>query len=333
MRPTGSKRPAFRLLAVLAATLLAAVLAELAFRHLPLGGRPQRGTALASEYPLMELGPDFRNRDYEPEKEPGVFRILAVGDSCAWGAGLHPEDAFPDRLSVRLAEHDPQRRYEVVNWSSPGWNTVRQFDSLRRRLDGWAPDLLLVGFVLNDAEPGRSRELEPMRTDLERRASKSALGGWLHAHSRLYHRLFEAAENLRMRRALDLYYHSLYDGESWVACRRALRRMRVMAARRQIPIVVVVFPIFDSQLDGRYRYRDLHQLVLATAAELDIRAFDLLPIYEGIDARRLAVEPFTDPHPSELAHRLAADAILWYLVRQRLIPTPQAPRPQEELDR
>jgi hypothetical protein len=45
-----------------------------------------------------------------------------------------------------------------------------------------------------------------------------------------------------------------------------------------------------------------------------------LPAYAGIDAVRLAVEPFSDPHPNELAHRIASQYLVDYLVREGLTP-------------
>ncbi len=115
-----------------------------------------------------------------------------------------------------------------------------------------------------------------------------------------------------MRRATTDYYHRLYaEGQpSWVATRRALGEMHDLAASRGIPFLMVVFPIFDSQLDRRYHYHALHETVARTANELGIDSVDLLARYVGIDAHRLALDPFLDAHPSELAHRIAATAIL-----------------------
>ena len=87
----------------------------------------------------------------------------------------------------------------------------------------------------------------------------------------------------------------------------------------------MVFPIFDSQLDHRYHYHALHETMARTANELGIDSVDLLPRYAGIDARRLALDPFLDAHPSELAHRIAATAILEELdARGWLLGAPSA---------
>ena len=129
---------------------------------------------------------------------------------------------------------------------------------------------------------------------------------------------------MRLRSELADYYQFLHgNGPGVEECRRALKGFKRIARKRGIPLVVVVFPIFDSQLDHRYRYRDAHAAIVKRMEGLDIKVIDLLPHYAGLDGRRLAVTPFTDPHPNELGHRIAADVILAYLTRWRLLPDDQ----------
>lgn len=318
MARTGTSRPVFRLLAVAFGCLFAVLIAETAMRVAPVGDT-SRSTKL--EFQHKPPGPDFRGRSYETAKKPDVFRILAVGDSYTWGHGLYPEDAYPDRLARRLRSGDPSVEYEVINWSLPGWATRDELRSLRLGMSNWSPDLLLLGFVLNDPEPWESSKLSEIRRPIQRRKPEGAISRWLYAHSRVYSGTFEALENRRMRRALVAYYHGLFEGEHWIDCQDALKKIRNLARREKIPLQVVLFPIFDSPLDHRYRYRDLHDRVRGDIRKLGIPVFDLLPVYEGIEGRRLALEPYTDPHPSELANRIAADAILRRLVNKKLIPT------------
>jgi hypothetical protein len=103
--------------------------------------------------------PGFRKPRREPGSKEGQFRIVVVGDSFAWGDGVHAEDAFPDRLEVRLNAISRGDQFEVVNWSRPGWNTVRQNRSLKDHLDWLDPDLLILSVVLNDSEPTEPEKL------------------------------------------------------------------------------------------------------------------------------------------------------------------------------
>ena len=102
---------------------------------------------------------------------------------------------------------------------------------------------------------------------------------------------------------------SLFDTDSpyWQACVEALAALRDRFLELQIPFVVAVLPGFDSPVDDDYPYRAHHDQIRETLARLGIASMDLRSLYEGVEVRRLVVTPFTDAHPNELAHRIAAD--------------------------
>lgn len=312
----------FRVLAVGLSTLAVVALAEIALRLLP-EGEAFRETAVPRRLGTPEPRPDFRGRP-DPRaapKPPGTFRILVVGDSFTWGDGVYPEDTYPRRLERRLRAHASQPRFEVVSWSRPGWNTEVALRQTRAAIDRLAPDLLILGFVLNDPEPTDRRQRRAGFRHLRRRAPEG-MSAWLHARSRLYRLLWERWENRRQRRDFLAYYQGLFaDGPRWHAAAAALRGFDALRREREIPMLLVIFPVFDSQLD-RYAYGALHTQVRLFGEELGLAVLDLLPFYRGVDARRLAAIPFTNPHPSELAHRLAADRILTELVDRGMVPLP-----------
>lgn len=309
--------------------LASLAVAELGLRLLP-AGEAYIDTSLPRLRTARWPEADFRSRVYQPEKAPGTFRILVLGDSYTWGSGLHPEDAYPDRLERRLEDLTSDVEFEVINWSSPGWSTDLAWRSIRSRLAAWSPDLLILGFVINDAEIANLSETE--REVLTPRLPESGFSGWLYRHSRAFSGIYDVFEYRRVRESLVDYYHGLFeDPEGWETCQRALRGLRKLARQHDIPFLVVVFPIFDSQLDDSYRYHELHELMAKTTQEMKIESLDLLPAYKGIDANRLALTPFTDPHPSELAQRIAADAILNDLMRRQWLPAtrPEPPPPRQ----
>jgi len=102
--------------------------------------------------PLNRAG--FRGREFLA-KEPGVFRILSLGDSCTFGIapvdqGLVLREPYPQLLerSMRLARGPG--RVEVLNAGSPGYNSYQGLLLLRTKLRGLAPDLITVRFGWND---------------------------------------------------------------------------------------------------------------------------------------------------------------------------------------
>ncbi len=307
----------FRLLAIGLGLLVAVALLEAALRLVPASPKP-RSTRVEERQKSEWHSPDRR-----PLPQPGegpLFRLVAVGDSFTWGDGVYAEDAWPARLERLLWRLELPARVEVATVSRPGWGTELEVEALARRLDSLAPDLVLLAYVLNDAEPGPGEALDRLRAPLERRQPDAGLARRLHRASALYRWSWERLENTRQRRAFLSYYRALYDDQpGWTAALGALDHLRELARARGVPVVAILFPIFDGPLDRRYPYRPLQQRVAAEMRWREFRVLDLLPVYRRVDPRRLALEPFTDAHPNELAHRLAAEAIRDYLVAEGLL--------------
>jgi hypothetical protein len=275
--------------------------------------------------------PDLRWPDLQIDPKGDAFRIVVVGDSFAWGFGVHSEDAFPYRLHNLLDMYSGGDHFEVINWSHPGWGTIHQFRSLVSELDQLQPDLLILSFVLNDPEPAKHARRSKLWPILEPQMPETGLGALLYRHSRVYYLVWSRLENTRIHRDLNAYYHDLFDGDTWKDCRWALRQIRTEAFDRDIPMALVVFPLFQGQIDDSYPYVDLHTKVRDTGESLGVPVLDLLETYWGVDGRRLAVIPFTDAHPSELAHRIASDTILEFLIEKDLLPPLDGPVPPPAL--
>jgi lysophospholipase L1-like esterase len=102
----------------------------------------------------------FRDqREYSLTKAPGTFRILVLGDSVTFGHGALYETSYPYLLEQRLREWRPDVKWEVWNLGVPGYNTAQELAYLEEVEARYSPDLVIVGFFLNDFtgfEPKRS---------------------------------------------------------------------------------------------------------------------------------------------------------------------------------
>jgi hypothetical protein len=183
----------------------------------------------------------------------------------------------------------------------------------------YAPDVVLLGYVLNDSEDAQAAEA--------RRAAEWAEPGSLgvldhSALARLVHRRIWATLENRKRVA---GYRSMYaaDAPGWQAARRALAEMGRLCHERGVPFVVVIFPLFGNPLGELYPFAELHAEVARAAEAAGARVLDLLPTYRGLRWEILVVDGVDDEHPSEVAHRLAAAAIR--PVIEELAPPPPPP--------
>lgn len=107
------------------------------------------------------------------------FRILVLGDSCAFGLGVADHETWPARLAARLSGNGLTA--EVINAGVPGYTAFQGKRFLET--SGWAlkPDLIVVGFGFNDASTWASRS----DLDTDRLLRRQGLNALL-SRSRLY---------------------------------------------------------------------------------------------------------------------------------------------------
>ena len=86
---------------------------------------------------------------YRRPKPPGVFRILLLGDSQAFGWGLDEADTLGAQLAARL-RCTGAVDVEVVNAGVPGYNAVQESAWLRARGLTYEPDCVVVLYIGND---------------------------------------------------------------------------------------------------------------------------------------------------------------------------------------
>src|SRR5262249_54876483 len=72
---------------------------------------------------------EYRDLERTLAKPAGTHRIVALGDSIAWGFGVEFEDAYPQRVERSLTRHRGEH-WEVVNLARPGMNSVEEAEQL-----------------------------------------------------------------------------------------------------------------------------------------------------------------------------------------------------------
>ena len=96
-------------------------------------------------------------------------RILVIGDSFTFGAGVEGEEAYP-RLLEGLLDSDYAGRIEVINAGVPGRYVDEYYLELKERGLPLEPDLVLVGFFVgNDIDGPDARTHVWSRVDADGR--------------------------------------------------------------------------------------------------------------------------------------------------------------------
>lgn len=91
--------------------------------------------------------------DYEPE--PGVFRIVLLGDSFMQAEQVNLHQSFAYLLEELLSRH----RVEVINLGVNGFNTAQEYQILKEEGLKYQPDLVLLAVFTQNDVPENSRDL------------------------------------------------------------------------------------------------------------------------------------------------------------------------------
>jgi lysophospholipase L1-like esterase len=94
----------------------------------------------------------FRDSEIDMPKPVDTFRVLVLGDSLTWGTGLSLPERYTDIVENRLQESIKSTHIDVVNMAKPGIPTVYQRGILYTYADQLSPDLIVVGFCINDTQ-------------------------------------------------------------------------------------------------------------------------------------------------------------------------------------
>ena len=265
----------------------------------------------AITYRINSLG--FRDLEFDAKKQPGEWRVLALGDSFTMGWGVRLEDSWPQQLeqSLRTSRRAP---VEVINGGFTCLSfSCANFDSWMER-EGlrFAPDVAIVGFCLNDFHSKvpllsyPSIPLEPV--------CGSLLLGEVVRTSQLKSAMAETRDMSKVVRA---------DPRMWNDAQAGLKRLHAVLDRAGVPMLVTILPML-SELGPRYPYARLHTMLREFCAGEGIACLDLLPMFADQNERSLWVHP-TDQHPNHKAMRIIAAGIADWLAAHNLAGSePQA---------
>ncbi len=100
----------------------------------------------------------FRSGPITTEKRPGALRIACIGDSWTFGMNVNQDATYPSRLEALLKQQRPGVDLDVMNFGVLGYSSFQGLELLKRRVLDLRPDVLLIGFGMNDSEVAGYRD-------------------------------------------------------------------------------------------------------------------------------------------------------------------------------
>jgi hypothetical protein len=230
-----------------------------------------------------------------PEPDPTrPEKIIVLGDSFTFGFGVQQDEIFPAVMQTELAATD----FDILNLAVSGYATHHEAAALKYKGLIWAPDVIIVGYVLNDPETEPIQQLPAYFATPE---------WWQYSH--VLRLVARGAKRISMLAyGGGNYYNYLHaNPATWQSVVDGFGDITAMVDPES-RVIVVIFPDLWHDWDA-YPYSDLHAQVTREAQLHDFEVIDLRQKYETYAPAELRVSG-VDGHPNWLAHELAAEAIL-----------------------
>ena len=270
---------------------------RLGFAHVP------NRSAFLMGVPVSINSHGLRDREYSRSKPPDVYRIVMLGDSTTLGWGVPAAHTVPKILEAELNKSPVPGygRFEVLNAGVGNYDTVQEVAHYLAYDRAFHPDLVILQYFINDAEP------------VPREASPWLLGrSYLLAYA--ISRLDAAMRLTGARPTWKQYYAGLYeDGRPGLeAAKQALETLAARTRADRTALLVTILPEL-RELDDGYPFAAQHQKIKDVLAAHQVPVIDLIEGLRGHGPESsLWVTP-DDPHPNAKANALVAAQVLRWI--------------------
>jgi lysophospholipase L1-like esterase len=266
----------------------------------------------------------YRGKEVTLQKPPRTFRILGLGDSVMWGAGVQDSETYLRLLERELNQSfsaTTHLRFEIVNTGVIGYSTHQELLTLQRDGIRLSPDVVVVGFELNDSYPTEDPFYnvgtfhQPSKDNVRRRAYSPT------PPVRLYFYRFLRSQARSLRSELssnkqatpvhkqEEWLPGSFEDRNWPVMQCHFRTMKRLSDEQGFHLLILLFPTAD-QLDSSAEHPVPQARVAKFLASEAIDHLDLLDVFPNKGR-----EVFWDyMHLTPTGHRLVARAILHYLI-------------------
>lgn len=259
----------------------------------------------------------YRDVEHTISKPNDTFRVVIMGDSFTFGHGIkNPEDVYSRLLQEKLDRRYGYGNFEVINLAKGGYSTIDEVRILNDLALNLSPDVLVLGYYINDAEgPGSRVGFEEIYAPTCLLPWK--LGSMLYSRSYMYYFIESRIKDLCTNPKVKDYHNHLYsDSNPFFKQHKILLGQFILTAGdNRIRVVVLNIPAlqdFES-----YDFYFVNDYIENITASNNAAYIDLLPYFSVYDEDELRVS-FMDGHMNELGHNITS-GVLFDFLNDRII--------------
>ena len=242
------------------------------------------GSFVSTSYgnvPIVINSKGLRDREYTYEKPKGVTRIVALGDSVSFGAGVPMEKTY-------WWLYEENSSIEVVNGGVNGYEFDQEVAWYKKEGYKYDPDVVVVSVVLNDPRPVNASLLmeqkfgtQPRSTVLQQEASKVC------KTCKFVYRTYDSWRTTHGRSYNDIYFEQIYalwQGDAWTRYEKEVLDLNKELKKDHKKLVLVVFPytqqFVNAENVGRTPQEQLQSLKAKGITVIDMQPYLDVPNYQ-----------------------------------------------------
>jgi len=298
----------------------------------------------------------FRDRNYSPRKDHPGYRIAVIGDSVTFGTYLPLAATYPKQLEQILNQRIRDRGpLEVMNLGVGGYDTAQEVALLETIAGHFDIDEVIVGYCMNDAGKFsinreyvkraklynspiyRVRTLQLLRTLLDKLESETDLrrvdpgddtddAGAAPLDDYVRERMRRIALHVGDDGLYREYLLYRFPGNV-AKVSTAFDKLDELSRRRGFRVVVLIIPF----LEHTDAYLSAYDIVRHEAEARGFEVIEVLEAFRAEEPENLKINPRDGIHPNPRGHRIIADELGSFYVRQRFLreanfsPDPSSP--------
>lgn len=223
----------------------------------------------------------FRGPEFSVEKPAGVYRIISLGDSVAFGWEVLEEETYGRKLERILNERSDGLRYEVINVGIPTLNLETERNLLVQEVIKYQPDLVILDVTLVNDIYGSGPDI----------LEEQSLFQWLRDHTYTWPFLTsnirfllakqvgpEAIPVLNPPKEEKQYYPLNRNDKKYDEIWSLIEEMADVTSGEGADFVMVIFP--TAYQVNSANHSNVPQLELAGRAQSQgIKYIDMLPLF------------------------------------------------------
>lgn len=272
----------------------------------------------------------LRDDKLNRRKPVNEYRILVLGDSKAFGWKVKEEDIFTEILENKLNEKYDNYNYQVINAAVPGYNTYQEVSYLKHYGLDLKPDMVILNIFVNDISDYSARpvrvipQLRPFAfpKNIKDIVRKSYFLQFILLKWDIFKETYIYQQDLKFFNNCDDFLKDNVTSENteyWQVFMQQLQEFDGLLERHELPGILVYAPDI-KQFRQSDEWQGLQKKIKKFAEDNGLYFIDLLPYYEQSKDWPFLSKKFPgDYHPNEIGHRIEADVIYDFILKNQLL--------------